>query len=49
MLLIKDGIILTMAGDILNPGCVLIENGKIKAIDKNISASQNDIVIDSKG
>lgn len=49
MLLIKDGKILTMAGDILDPGCVLIENGKIKAIDKNITASQNDIVIDAKG
>lgn len=49
MLLINDGKILTMAGDILDPGCDLIENGKIKAIDKNISASQNDIVMDAKG
>ena len=51
MLLIRDGKILTMAGKILEKGCVLIEDKKIVAVDKNIdiSLNENDQVINAEG
>jgi imidazolonepropionase-like amidohydrolase len=36
MLLIKNGKILTMAGSVLERGCILIENNKIKSIEESI-------------
>lgn len=36
MLLIKNGKILTMAGIVLERGCILIENNKIKSIEESI-------------
>lgn len=36
MLLIKNGIVYTMAGDLIDPGNVLIENGKIIEVGKEI-------------
>ena len=34
MLLIQNGTVWTMAGEKLEPGCVLIENGKIRAVER---------------
>ncbi|ROR27484.1 imidazolonepropionase-like amidohydrolase [Mobilisporobacter senegalensis] len=51
MLLIRNGKIITMAGKILENGCVLIEKDKIVAVDENIhiSLSENDKVINAEG
>lgn len=51
MLLIKNGKIMTMAGVVLENGCVLINQGKIKDIGKAIKV-EDDVelqVIDAKG
>jgi imidazolonepropionase-like amidohydrolase len=50
-MLIKNGKIVTMAGIEYDPGCLLIENTKIKKIADNISFEENkgDLVIDAKG
>ena len=51
MILIKNGKIITMEDQILEAGCVLIEDGKIKSIDENIDVviNENDTVIDATG
>ncbi len=51
MLLIKNGIIHTMAGDVIKPGDVLIDNGKIVEIGNKIitKLKKNDITIDAIG
>jgi len=43
MILIKNGRILTMAGETYDPGSLLIKDGKIYKIDKEIQAEQNEI------
>ncbi|EOD00401.1 amidohydrolase [Caldisalinibacter kiritimatiensis] len=49
MLLIKNGTIYTMAGEIIENGSILIENGKIKEIGKDIVAPLDVEVIDAEG
>lgn len=51
MLLIKNGKILTMAGNTLEKGCVLIDQGKIILVAENISSTSSKItqVIDATG
>ena len=50
MILIKNGYIMTMSGDNIENGCVLIDdNGKIAAVDTNIDAPQDCKVIDAAG
>lgn len=49
MLLIKNGKIYTMAGEIIENGCILVENGKIKEIGKDIVAPLDAEVIDAEG
>lgn len=49
MLLIKNGKIITMTGVTLENGCVLIENGKIKAVGTKIEESREYEVIDASG
>lgn len=49
VLLIKNGMVFTMAGKVLNPGDVLIDNKKIIEVDTNINITlkEDDIVIDA--
>lgn len=49
MILIKNGNIYTMAGDIIENGCVLINEGKIVEVAKDIEVPQNVEIIDAKG
>ncbi|GLC32077.1 amidohydrolase [Clostridium omnivorum] len=49
MLLIKNGKIITMTGVTHENGCVLIENGKIKAVGTKIEESKEYEVIDASG
>ncbi|MDF2513357.1 MAG: amidohydrolase [Herbinix sp.] len=51
MVLIKNGIIYTITGDVLEPGDVLIENDKIIEIGKEIKMTLNkdDLIIDASG
>ena len=51
MILIKNGKILTMAGNTYDPGCLLIQDGKIAGIESEIDIGQNDMpeVIDAAG
>lgn len=49
MLLIKSGKIITMTGVTHENGCVLIENGKIKAVGTKIEESKEYEVIDASG
>lgn len=51
MLLIENGKVFTMAGDILEPGSVLIENNKIIKVGEklDITIKPQDVVIDAKG
>jgi len=49
MILIKNGIIYTMAGEVIENGCILIENNKIKEIGKDIIAPIDAEVIDAEG
>lgn len=48
MLLIKNAKIYTMTDEVIDNGDILIENGKIKEIDKNIDA-KNAEIIDGEG
>ncbi|WP_032121394.1 amidohydrolase [Clostridium amazonitimonense] len=48
-MLIKNGKIYTMAGEIYEKGCILIEDGKIKKIGENIQGHSEEKVIDVKG
>lgn len=41
---IKNARIYTMAGSILDNGCILIENGKIKAVGENIECNDSDVI-----
>ncbi len=49
MILIKNGLIKTMANGDIENGQILIENGKIKAIGKTVDAPSDVEVIDAKG
>ncbi|HEX3023562.1 MAG TPA: amidohydrolase, partial [Lachnospiraceae bacterium] len=49
MLLIKNGKVLTMAGEILEQGCVLVENDKIIEVGDRIEEKEDYTVIDAKG
>ncbi len=50
MLLIKNGKIHTMTGEIYVNDCILINNGKIEKIAKKIDVSDENLqVIDAKG
>ena len=49
MLFIKNAMIKTMAGKDIQNGCILAENGKIKAIGENISVPSGAEVIDAGG
>lgn len=51
MILIKNGKILTMAGKTYDPGSLLIKDGKIYRVDKEIQAEQNELseIIDATG
>lgn len=49
MLVIKNGKLLTITNGIIENGAILIENGKIKEIGKNVTIPKNAKVIDASG
>jgi imidazolonepropionase-like amidohydrolase len=49
MLLIKNGKVLTMAGEIYEKGDVLIEDGKIAGVGESLDAAADARIIDAKG
>lgn len=49
MILIKNGRLYTMAGDVIENGDLLIKDGKIERIGENIEAPENTEVIDADG
>ena len=50
MLLIKNGYIMTMAGDDIENGCILMDDkGKILSVGKTVDAPQDCTVIDAQG
>lgn len=49
MLLIKNGTVLTMAGEPIEMGQVLVDNGRIISVGKEVSLPENCEVIDANG
>lgn len=49
MILIKNGKIYTMAGPVIDNGCVLIKDGKIAEVGQNIVAPAEAEIIDAQG
>src|SRR5699024_5333912 len=49
MLAITNGKVYTMAGQIIENGTILIENGKIKEVGESVSIPKDCEVIDAKG
>lgn len=49
MIFIKNGHIYTMAGEIIENGCIIIKDGKIQEVGKDLKAPENAEVIDAKG
>jgi imidazolonepropionase-like amidohydrolase len=49
VLFIKNAMIKTMAGEDIKNGCILVENGKIKAIGANIALPEGAEIIDAAG
>ncbi|MCM0647369.1 amidohydrolase [Clostridium swellfunianum] len=49
MILIKNGTVLTMAGEPIENGQVLVKEGKIVAVGKDISLTENCQIIDAQG
>jgi imidazolonepropionase-like amidohydrolase len=49
MILIKNGLIKTMVGEDIEDGEILIADGKIKAVGKDLDVSKDTEVIDAKG
>jgi len=49
MLLIKNGTILTMSGDPIENGQILMDEGKIISVGKDISIPENCETVDAKG
>lgn len=47
MLLIKNGLIYTMAGDVIENGSILIKNGKIEKVGQDLDIPNNTEVIDA--
>jgi len=47
--LIRNGKIYTMAGPVIEGGSILIENGKITAVGKDVKAPANATVVDAEG
>lgn len=48
-MLIKNGRVFTMTGKVYENGCVLIENGKIKEVGEELTASFGEEIIDARG
>ncbi len=49
MLLIKNGLVYTMAGEVIENGCILIKNGKIAEVGKDIHSPADAMIIDAEG
>lgn len=49
MLLIKNGLVYTMAGEVIENGSILIEGGKIVAVGKNVETPEDAVIIDAEG
>ncbi len=49
MILIKNGKVLTMAGEVYEQGDVLIDGDKIKAVGENLDAPEGAQIIDARG
>ena len=49
MLLIKNAKVFTMAGEIIENGCILVENGKIKEVGTDLVAPLDAEIIDAEG
>lgn len=49
MIFIKNGHIYTMAGQVIENGCILIENGKIIKVGVDLVAPTNSEIIDAEG
>lgn len=49
MIFIKNGHIYTMAGEVMENGCILIKDGKILEVGKDLKAPENAEVIDANG
>lgn len=49
MIFIKNGYIYTMAGEVIENGCILIKDKKIAEVGKDLKAPENAEVIDAKG
>ena len=49
MIFIKNGHIYTMAGQVIENGCILIKDGKIVEVGKDLKAPENAEIIDAKG
>lgn len=49
MIFIKNGHIYTMAGEVIENGCILIQDGKILEVGKDLETPENAEVIDAKG
>ena len=49
MLVIKNGLIYTMAGEIIENGTIIIENGKIAAVGKDLEFPNDARIIDVEG
>ena len=49
MLAIKNATIYTMAGDVVEDGCILIENGKFSKVGKGLTIPEGVKTIDAGG
>lgn len=49
MLLIKNAKVFTMAGELIENGCILVENGKIKEVGTDLVAPLDAEIIDAEG
>ena len=49
MLFIKNGLIYTMAGDVIENGCILIKDGKIEKVGQDLQAPEGAEIIDAGG
>ena len=49
MIFIKNGHIYTMAGQVIENGCILIKDGKIVEVGKDLKVPENVEIIDANG
>lgn len=49
MLFIKNGLVYTMTGEVIENGCILVDDGKIVAVGKNLEAPSDCQIIDAGG